>query len=132
MFRNILSGIAALFAAFIIMMVFEYTNSLIFPFPTGFDVTNTDAVRAFTQSLPWNAYILVWLGWIISSFVAGWLSTTISKTTTMFIPLTLGIILTLLGLANNLMIGAPLWVTIIGLFLFIPPALAGYQVAVKD
>lgn len=132
MFRIILSGFASLVAAFVIMLAFEYTNSLIFPFPTNINLGDVEAVRAFTKTMPWNAYILVWLGWVSSSFVAGWLSITLSKTKSIILPLILGVLLTLLGLFNNIMLGTPLWVTIVGLFLFILPALGGYEIAVKD
>lgn len=132
MIRIILSGVVSLLAAFLIMMAFEYVNSLIFPFPSNINLYDLESVRAYTATMPWNAYILVWLGWIVGSLVAGWLSVTLSKSKSIVLPLILGILLTALGLFNNIMLGSPLWVTILGLFLFIIPVWGGYEIAVKD
>lgn len=132
MLRRVLSTTASFLVAFAVIVIFEYSNSIIFPFPDGFDMTNMESVRMFTQSLPWNAYILVWLGWVSGSLIAGWLSITLSKSSSMVSPLIIGSTLTIVGLINNVMLGAPLWVTILGLFLFIPPALGGWAIAVKE
>ena len=48
--------------ASVIMLVFEWINHFIFPKPAGLDVTDATAEQAFTASLPWTAYILVFLG----------------------------------------------------------------------
>src|SRR6185369_3883314 len=54
---------AGFIVASIIMLIFEWINHFIFPLPVGLDQHDTAAVQAFTASLPWTAYILVFLGW---------------------------------------------------------------------
>ncbi len=63
--------VAGFVVASIVMMAFEFTNSLFFPLPSDLDWMDTAAVQALTASLPWTAYILVLLGWIAGSFAGG-------------------------------------------------------------
>jgi hypothetical protein len=111
--------IAGLLTAFIIMMLFEYVNSLFFPLPEGIDIFNPEEVRVFTQSLPWTAYILVFLGWVIGAFKAGCVTSYLSKESTYRLSFIVGIILTIGGILNNIAIGHDLFFNIIGLPMFI-------------
>lgn len=103
--RRIFPVVAGFIVASIVMMAFEYTNSFFFPIPDNLDWADPEAVRALTASLPWTAYILVLLGWISGSFVGGFVSSYLSADTRYRTGLTLGVILTLAGIANVLMIG---------------------------
>gem|GEM_PF-1587708 len=62
---------AGFIVASIIMLIFEWINHFIFPLPVGLDQHDTAAVQAFTASLPWTAYILVFLGWAFGAFEGG-------------------------------------------------------------
>ncbi len=97
--------VAGFLAASAVMMAFEFTNSFFFPLPSDLDWTNPEAVRALTASLPWTAYILVLLGWVAGSFAGGNVATYFSGETRYCVTLALGILLTLVGIANNMMIG---------------------------
>ncbi len=108
--------VVGLLMAFSIMMLFELINSFFFPFPEGMDVRD---VQAFTKTLPWTAYILVLLGWIVGSFIAGCVTTKLSRMESYKPALMVGIILTLLGVVNNIIIGHDMVFNIIGLPMFI-------------
>ncbi|MFO0781191.1 MAG: hypothetical protein U0519_04930 [Candidatus Gracilibacteria bacterium] len=129
--KKFLAIIAGLCGAFAIMMAFEGTNSLFFPFPAGMDLNDIHAVQTFAKTLPWTAYIMVLLGWAMSSIFAGWISTKIAHEKTMKLAITLGIILTLLGIANSLMLEHPIWFNVIGLPLFIPCSILGHKLATQ-
>lgn len=111
--------IAGLLTAFIIMMAFEFVNSFLFPLPEGIDLRSVEAIHAFIASLPWHAYVLVFLGWAIGAFKGGYVTTYLSKERTYQLSLAVGIILALFGLANNLAIGHHAFFTVITLPLFI-------------
>lgn len=110
---------AGLVVAFVVMMLFERVNSLFFPLPEGLDIYDTAAVQAFTASLPWTAYILVFLGWVVGAFKAGYVTTYLSGERTYRLSFLVGIILTILGIINNLMIGHDMFFNIIGLPMFL-------------
>ena len=117
--RKLWPVLAGLLTAFLVMMIFEFVNSYFFPLPEGLDMTDTEAVHAFTATLPWTAYILVLLGWIVGAFKAGCVATYLSKEYAYRLSFITGIILTLLGLVNNLAIGSPILFNVISLPMFI-------------
>src|SRR5205085_10773641 len=63
--------VAGFIVASVIMLIFEWINHFIFPKPAGLDLNEAAAVRAFTASMPWSAYILVFLGWAVGAFEGG-------------------------------------------------------------
>ncbi|PIR86211.1 hypothetical protein COU14_00305 [Candidatus Kaiserbacteria bacterium CG10_big_fil_rev_8_21_14_0_10_44_10] len=107
---------AGLLLAFITMMLFEFVNSFFFPFPEDMAVKE---VKAFTDTLPWTVYILVFLGWIVGSFLAGYTTTRLAGEQVFRFSLIVGIILTLLGVVNNMMIGHDMVFNVIGLPMFL-------------
>ena len=97
--------IAGFIVASIVMMAFEYTNSFFFPLPENLDWADPEAVRALTASLPWTAYILVLFGWMAGSFAGGFGTSYLSGETQYRVTLALGILLTLAGIWNVILIG---------------------------
>ena len=111
--------LAGLLTAFIVMMVLEFINSPFFPLPEGLNIYDPAAVQAFTSTLPWTAYILVLLGWILGAFKAGCVTTYLAKEERYRLSFLVGIILTVLGTLNNVLIGHNMFFNIIGLPVFI-------------
>ncbi|MCB9819228.1 hypothetical protein H6789_00760 [Candidatus Nomurabacteria bacterium] len=108
--------LAGLLLAFVTMILFEFVNSFFFPFPEGMEVKD---IKAFTDNLPWIVYILVLLGWMIGSFLAGYITTRLAREQVFRLSLIVGIILTFLGVVNNLMIGHGMVFNVIGLPMFL-------------
>jgi hypothetical protein len=116
--RTVWPVFAGLLVAFIIMMLFEFTNSYFYPLPEGLDIYDSNAVKAFTATLPWTAYILVIIGWILGSFKAGCVTTYLAKETTYRLTAVVGGLLTLMGVLNNVMLGHSLLFNIVTIPLF--------------
>jgi hypothetical protein len=112
-----------------VMMLFEYTNSFFFPLPENLDWYDTAAVQAFTASLPYTAFILVYLGWCAGAFLGSYIITNMTREITYSLSLTLGIILAILGLLNNTMLGHPLWFTVLAIPQFIICTYLGHRIA---
>lgn len=129
--KKILSVLAGIFSAFAVMMIFEFTNSLLFPFPADLNTQSLEQVRAFAAHMPLSALILVALGWMIGSTLGGFLSTKLSKSKSAQPALTVGIVLTLLGAFNAWMIQNPLWFHVGGLTIFIIFSFIGYRLATQ-
>jgi hypothetical protein len=111
--------IAGLLSAFIIIMIFEFINSFFYTIPEGLDTSDVNALHEFTASLPWTAYILVFLGWVIGSFKAGCVTAYLAKESRYRMSFVVGIILTLIGIANNMIIGHDTLFNILALPVFI-------------
>lgn len=118
---------AGLLTAFVAMVIFEYVNSLFYPLPENLDWSDYEAVRQFTASLPFSAYILVFLGWIFGSFKAGCVTTYLSGERTYQLSFLVGIVLTILGIANNWMIGHDMLFNVVGLPMFIIGTYLGHR-----
>jgi predicted signal transduction protein with EAL and GGDEF domain len=126
--KKILPVLAGIFSAFAVMMTFEFTNSLLFPFPADLDTQSLEQVRAFAAQMPLTALILVALGWMIGSTLGGYLSTKLAKTSSAQPALIVGIVLTLLGAVNACMIQNPLWFHVGGLAFFIIFSYLGFKI----
>ncbi|MBP9669595.1 MAG: hypothetical protein KBE09_04890 [Candidatus Pacebacteria bacterium] len=131
MMRTVAYSGLSIAIAFFVMLAFEFANSYLFPFPEGLDRMNLEAVRAFAQTLPASAYILVLLGWFFGSCAAGWALSRYLPTATVLHVLVIGGFLTLNGVLNNLMLLHPWWVNLFGLPLFVIGSYAGYVAAKK-
>jgi CHASE2 domain-containing sensor protein len=113
------------------MMAFEYTNSFIFPFPKWMDTSNLAEVQAFVETLPSTAYIMVLLWWVTGSFLAGLITTKLSKEKTFRLSLIVGIVLTLLWILNNIMIAHDWWFNFVGLPMFLVFTYIGHRFGKK-
>jgi uncharacterized membrane protein YciS (DUF1049 family) len=111
--------VAGLGTAFFVMMFFEYINSFIYPLPADLDIMNPEAVWAFTASLPWTVYILVFIGFVLGAFKAGSVTTYLAKEETYRLSFLVGILLTLGGIVNSIMIGHDMIFNVIALPMFI-------------
>lgn len=96
--------LAGLVVSSAVMMTFEYVNSKIFEFPEGMDTENLEQVRAFAETLPWQAYILVFTGWMIGAFIGAWVTEKLSKEKKYVLSLALAIILSFAAILNYIML----------------------------
>jgi hypothetical protein len=131
MIRNALAVVIGFVAASAVMMSFEYANHLLYAFPDGLETSTVEALRTFAASLPLKAMILVVLGWITGSFVAGWVCTNVAVSHKHAVATVVGALLTVGGIVNAWMIQNPLWVFLCGLPLFFVFTYLGYRVAVR-
>ena len=107
--------IAGFVVVSIIMLVFEWINHFIFPLPADLDVNDTAAVQAFTASLPWTAYILVFLGWAVGAFEGGCTTAWLAGERQFGATSILAVLLVLAGIADMVMLGFPMVATGLGL-----------------
>jgi hypothetical protein len=109
----------AFVAASAVMMLFEFTNSKLFPFPLELDTNDLEAVRAYSATMPDTVMSMVFLGWLFGTVLATWILLKYTRDVTLAY-IHAGI-LTVLALGNNyLFIPAKVWVQIVTLpFFFI-------------
>lgn len=130
--------IASIFTAFFVMLIFEFTNAMMYPFPADLDVNNIEQVREFAGQLPFFAFIMVLLGWILGSFAAGVVVTLLTKHNLHHgrnLTILVGIVLALFGLFNNFVFlpgVQPLWLFIIGTVSFIIFSYLGHLVFISQ
>lgn len=75
MLRSVLSVIAGLGVAVVTFSLFQGIGGLLNPPPSTLDYNDKNAVAAFISSMPISAFLILVAGYIIGSFLAGYLAT---------------------------------------------------------
>jgi len=130
--RSILAVIAGFVAASAVMMVIETVNGRVLYPELGKmaeGMTDREAIRALMANAPVGAFLVVLLGWVLGSLVGGFLAAWIGWNAPVAHALVLGGMLTLAGIANNLMLPPPVWFWISSLVVLLPAAYAGARLA---
>jgi hypothetical protein len=130
--RSILAVIAGFVAASVVMMIVESINGHILYPELGKlaqGMTDREAIRALLATAPVGALLVVLVGWALGSLLGGFLAAWIAASAPVAHALILGVLLTLAGIANNLMIPPPAWFWLPTLAVFVPAAYAGARLA---
>ena len=126
--RNIVAVIAGFVVAGLVMTTFEFVNGrVLYPglAKAAEGVTDREAIRAIFASAPVGALLVVVLGWLVGSLAGGWTAARMATQGNRRAPIVLGVLLTLAGVANNLMLPPPLWFWVATMAVLLPGALLG-------
>jgi hypothetical protein len=99
--------VAGFLVASVIMVIFEYINSFFFPVPENGFSMSIEELHALTASLPWTAYILVFLGWAFGAFEGGCTAAWLAGENQFRATAVLAVLLVIAGIADMVMIGFP-------------------------
>jgi hypothetical protein len=131
-FRSTIAVVAGFVAASAVMMVVESINGR-FLYPdlgkAAEGMTDREAIRALLAGAPVGAFLVVILGWALGSLVGGAVAAWIARREPVRHAVVLGALLTLAGVANNLMLPPPAWFWVASLVVLIPAALVGARLA---
>ena len=128
--KYILPVVVGVLASMMLMKV-GYTAIIKMYLPPGTDQNDLMAISRVVQQLPLSAFLFLLVNYITFSFLAGIISTLVSKRETILPTLVVGIVLTLSGLYNVISIKHPLWFAIISVLVYFPFCYLGYWVAKK-
>jgi hypothetical protein len=126
--RSILAVIAGFVAASVVMMIVETANGrLLYPElgKRAEGVTDRQEINVILASAPKGALVVVLVGWVLGSVAGGFLTALISRKSAGGHALVLGALLTLAGVANNLMLPPPIWFWIATFAVFLPATYLG-------
>lgn len=126
--RSVLAVIGGFVAASVVMMVVESINGhVLYPElgKAAEGMTDREAIKTLMASAPFGAFLVVLLGWALGSFAGGFLAGWIGRDAPVRHALILGGLLTVAGIANNLMLPPPAWFWILSIVVFVPAAYAG-------
>lgn len=120
--------VAGFVAASVVMMIVEFVNGhVLYPDLGRAAARHADReeLRALLAAAPVGAFLVVLAGWILGGFVGGFVAARLAGQSPSGHALALGVLLTLAGVANNLMIPPPVWFWIVGLVVLVPATCAG-------
>ena len=130
--RSSAAVVAGFIAASIVMMIVETINGrVLYPevAKAADGVTDRETIRALLATAPVGAFLIVIAGWILGSVTGGWATARLAAQATAGHGLVLGALLTLAGVANNLMVPPPMWFWIASLVVLMPAAYIGARLA---
>lgn len=130
--RGILAVVVGVVVASVVMMCVEFANGhYIYPElgRAAQGLADREAIRALMASAPVGAFLVVLVGWLLGSVAGGYVAAKITAVAPIRHALIVGVLLTLFGVVNNLMLPPPLWFWIAGLVVCLPSAYFGGKVA---
>jgi hypothetical protein len=130
--RSIAAVVAGFIVASIVMMIVETLNGrVLYPdlAKAAEGATDREKIRELMASAPVGAFVVVIVGWILGGLAGGWTTARLAARATVGHGLVLGALLTLAGIANNLMLPPPLWFWIASLVVLMPAAYLGVRLA---
>ena len=133
-FRSIIAVVAGFVAASAIMMAVECLNGKVL-YPelgkSAAGVTDRQKIKELMASAPVGALIVVLIGWGLGSIAGGFLTTLISRKQSGRPAFVLAGLLTLAGVANNLMLPPPIWFWLATFAVFLPATYLGARLVPK-
>jgi hypothetical protein len=130
--RSFAAVVVGFIAASIVMMIVESINGRVLYPELGKaaqGVTDRETLRAMLATAPVGAFLVVLVGWILGGIAGGWTAARLASRAKAWHGVVLGVLLTLAGVANNLMIPPPLWFWIVSLIVLIPATYLGARLA---
>ena len=110
--RGTLIVMVGFVAASIVMMIVETINgTIIYPElrKSAAGVKDRQQIKEIMANAPTGAFVVVLVGWALGSALGGLMTTVLSRKPAGGRVFTLALLLTLAGIANNLMLPPPLW-----------------------
>ena len=109
MLRNIAAVIAGLVVGMIVNLALIQLNTVFFPLPDGVDMTDTAKREDAIQGMPAASWTLVFAAHLGQAFVGGWVAARLGASRRMVLAMIVGVLSLAGGIANAVMLSAPVW-----------------------
>jgi len=131
--RKVMAVVAALLAAWAVFMVCEMIGTRIGGAPDFLASMTREEMVSYFASRPTLSYVTVLIGYLIGSFLGGFIVTKMSRRegASWNLSILVGVILTIGAFLNFFVTlpGQPVWFIFASLICFLPLALIGYRFA---
>jgi hypothetical protein len=129
--RRILAIVVGVIVGGIVVFAVESISHLIYPPPTGVDMNDKEAMKAYVAMLPIGALLFVLLAYVLGSLAGGWAAAKFARDSNLRLSMTVGAVLLLFGIMNLVMIPHPLWFAVLSILVFLPAAYLGGKLGAK-
>ena len=113
--RVLLPGISGFAVASFFLSLFEAVNHVFFPLPKDIVWSNLASVHAMSAAVPPSAYVLLCMGWLVSSYAGGLTIRGLTVSPRNHPTMLLGGVLTFCGGLTIVLLGQPELVAVVGL-----------------
>lgn len=125
MVKSIIAVVLAVLLAGVVIAVVQLVNTQIFPLPPGVDFNDREAMSRAVSSMPAGGFVLLLLSYTLGALAGGWLAARMAPRRPLLHAMIVGVLLLAAGVMNFVSIPHPLWVTVVGLLIFLPMAWLG-------
>ena len=130
MLRDILAGVAGVASAIAIVFLSEELSYMLYPMPASVDPGDTESLRAYIETLPLGAFLMLVGGWSIATFVGAVVADRIGTAKAWIYPTVVGGFMFAATTANLILIPHPHWFTAVSLVAILASAWLAWRVAV--
>lgn len=124
--KNTLAVIAALVGGSLVNILLANMNGVLIPFPDGVDVSSMEALMASMSLFEPIHFLLPWLGHALGTLVGAFIAAKLAVTHKMRFAVGIGVFFLAGGIANAVMLPAPMWFISADLLLaYIPMEMLG-------
>ncbi|HEY3487408.1 MAG TPA: hypothetical protein VGL10_05030 [Gammaproteobacteria bacterium] len=123
MIRNILSTLAGIAAAIVVIVLIEAAGHALYPPPVGLDFNNSVTLAAYIGAMPRPVFMFVLLAWMGGAFTGSAVAAMMARSRSCIYPLIITLTVLLAAVSNMLRIPHPMWF-MVSAVVMIP--LAGY------
>ena len=131
MIKNMLSIVAGIMVAFMLIAGIEMLSHQIYSLPKDIDPKDPEVMKNFMSHIPMGALLMILLAYTVGSFGGGIITGLIASEKRIQMGITTGVVLLILGISNLIMIPHPLWFSIASVLLYVPAAYAGVLLSFK-
>lgn len=125
MARKFVALVVGLVAGFVGILLVEGLSVMFYPPPADLDMTNTDAMRRYVESLPVGAFLFVLFAHAFGSLIGAFVCAAIVGQRWFTGSLIIGTVFLVAGIINLGMIPHPNWFAVVDVILYVPFSLLG-------
>jgi hypothetical protein len=130
--KNILPVVVGAISSMILIEAGEWGIHFLYPLPPGTDVRNMEALGNAIRQMPTGAFIALLANYVFAAFVGGAVASLVSSRVRKIPAIVVGVVLTIAGLMNAIMLPNPIWFKIANLLIYLPSAYLGYLLVRKE
>ena len=123
--KNTLVVIISILAGGLFVFLAESLIHQWYPLPTNVDPDDMKSIKQYMPNAPVGSLALMVLTHAIAAFISGWLIAKFAKSNVQFLALITGMIWTLVGVTNIVMIPHPIWFSIADTCIYLPMTILG-------
>lgn len=127
--RTLLAVLAGLIVMMLTVAAVEAVGHTLFPPPEGVDFRDPEVLRRLMDTLPAQSLAMVVFGWALGSFAGAYIAARIARVSRLSAAIAIGAVMSLLVIANIVMIPHPVWMILARLALPLPLAWLGWRTA---
>ena len=129
--KRVLAVIAGVAVGLTLVMAGDFGSGILAPFLKEIDYTDKQKIAEAMTRVPLSAFLVMLLGYSVGAFLGGLVATLISGREASRPAITVGIILTVGNIFNQMSIPHPMWFSVVSTLIYIPFAWLGYRLMSK-